>query len=93
MLLQGALAAESRVLLKLNISTEKLDAILEILPSLHAPTINKLNDDNWFAIETVVEEKIVREIVPPLCEAGAEGIIEIPLNKVIFLTKITVLTA
>lgn len=84
MLLQGALAAQSRVLLKLNVSAEKLDTITEILPSLHAPTINKLNDDKWFAIETVVEEAIVREIVPPLREAGAEGIIEIPLNKVIF---------
>lgn len=84
MLMQGALAAESRVLLKLNVSAEQLDAVTQILPSLHAPTINKINDDNWFAIETVVEEQIVREIVPPLREAGAEGIIEIPLNKVIF---------
>ncbi|MDA3927192.1 MAG: ATP phosphoribosyltransferase [Kiritimatiellae bacterium] len=84
MLLQGALAAESRVLLKLNVPADKLETITSILPSLHAPTINKLNDDNWFAIETVIEEKVVRDIVPPLRAAGAEGIIEIPLNKVIF---------
>lgn len=84
MLLQGALAAESRVLLKLNVAAENLEAVNAILPSLHAPTINQLNDDTWFAIESVVEEKIVRDIVPPLRAAGAEGIIEIPLNKVIF---------
>ena len=84
MLMQGALAAESRVLLKLNVSAEQLDAVTEILPSLHAPTINTIKDENWFAIESVVEEKVVRYIVPPLREAGAEGIIEIPLNKVIF---------
>ena len=84
MLLQGALAAESRVLIKLNVPAEKLDAVSAILPSLHAPTINKLNDSGWFAVESVVEEKVVRDIVPPLRAAGAEGIIELPLNKVIF---------
>ncbi|MFA7172655.1 MAG: ATP phosphoribosyltransferase [Kiritimatiellia bacterium] len=84
MLLQGALAAESRVLLKLNVAAENLKAVSAIIPSLQAPTINRLNDDTWFAIESVVEEKIVRDIVPPLRAAGATGIIEIPLNKVIF---------
>ncbi|MDD2600069.1 MAG: ATP phosphoribosyltransferase [Kiritimatiellae bacterium] len=84
MLLQGALAAESRVLLKLNVAAENLKAVSALIPSLHAPTINQLNDDTWFAIESVVEEKIVRDIVPPLRAAGATGIIEIPLNKVIF---------
>jgi len=84
MLLQGALAAESRVLLKLNVSAENLEEVTALIPSLHAPTINKLNDNSWFAIESVIEEKVVRDIVPPLRAAGAEGIIEIPLNKVIF---------
>ncbi|HNX35072.1 MAG TPA: ATP phosphoribosyltransferase [Kiritimatiellia bacterium] len=84
LLLQGALAAESRVLIKLNVPADKLDAVSEILPSLHAPTVNKLNDAAWFAVESVVEEKIVRDIVPPLRAAGATGIIELPLNKVIF---------
>lgn len=84
LLLQGALAAESRVLLKLNVPADKLAAVSAILPSLHAPTINKLNDDSWFAVESVVEEKVVRDIVPPLCAAGATGIIELSLNKVIF---------
>ena len=83
-LLQGALAAESRVLIKLNVPDDKLAVILKILPSLHAPTINKLNDSDWFAVESVIEEKVVRDIVPPLRQAGAEGIIELALNKVIF---------
>ncbi len=83
-LLQGALAAESRVLIKMNVPADKLPVISQILPSLHAPTINKLNDETWFAVESVVEERIVRDIVPPLLAAGATGIIELPLNKVIF---------
>lgn len=83
MLLAGALAAEAKVLLKLNASDDTVDAIVEILPSLHAPTINTLNSDGWVAIETVVDESIVREIIPQLKKAGAEGIIELPLNKVI----------
>lgn len=84
LLLQGALAAESRVLLKLNVSAENLKAVSAILPALHSPTVNKTGDDNWFAVESVVEESVVRDIVPPLRVAGAEGIIELPLNKVIF---------
>ncbi len=84
LLLQGALAAESRVLIKLNVPSDKLDAVSAILPSLHAPTVNTLNDSGWCAVESVVEEKIVRDIVPPLRAAGATGIIELPLNKVIF---------
>ncbi len=84
MLLQGALAAEARVLIKLNVPSAKLDEITAILPSLHAPTVNKLHDAEWYAVESVVEEKVVRDIIPPLRAAGAEGIIELPLNKVIF---------
>ncbi len=83
LLLAGALAAEAKVLLKLNASDDTVDTIVKILPSLHAPTINKLNGDGWVAIETVVDESIVREIIPQLKKAGAEGIIELPLNKVI----------
>ena len=84
LLLQGALAAEARVLLKLNVPADKLDEVSAILPSLHAPTVNKLNDADWYAVESVVEEKVVRDIVPPLRAAGATGIIELQLNKVIF---------
>ncbi len=83
MLLRGALAAETRVLLKMNARRHQAHAISEILPSLHAPTINPLSADGWVAIESVVEESVVREIIPRLKQAGGEGIIEIPLNKVI----------
>ncbi len=83
LLLQGALAAESRVLLKMNSPAAKVEQISKILPSLNAPTINLLGTPGWVAVESVVEEKIVREIIPELKRAGAEGIIELPLNKVI----------
>lgn len=82
-LLQGALAAENRVLLKMNVPSCQLEQIIAILPSLHAPTINSLHSADWTAIETVVEESVVREIIPQLKKSGAEGIIELPLNKVI----------
>jgi len=84
LLLQGALSAESRVLVKLNCPSDKLDAVTTVLPALHAPTVNKLKDADWFAVEAVVEESVVRDIVLPLRKAGATGIIELPLNKVIF---------
>ena len=58
--------------------------VVKVLPSLHAPTVNKLNDDNWFAVESVVEERQVRDLIPALTSAGATGIIELPLNKIIF---------
>ena len=83
MLIQGALAAENKVLLKMNIGSEKVSDVADILPSLHAPTVNTLSSDGWVAIESVVEEAIVRDIIPKLKAAGAEGIIELPLNKVI----------
>ena len=82
-LLKGALAAETRVLLKMNVAEGKINKVLPILPSLHSPTVNALSSKGWVAIESVVEEKIVREIIPQLKAAGAEGIIEIPLNKII----------
>jgi len=83
MLLTGALAAESKVLLKMNAKADDMETLTGILPSLHAPTVNHLQETDWVAIETVVEEKVVREIIPQLKKAGAEGIIELPLNKVI----------
>ncbi|MFU8779980.1 MAG: ATP phosphoribosyltransferase, partial [Kiritimatiellia bacterium] len=58
-------------------------AIMDILPSLHAPTISRLHSTDWSAVETVIDEAVVREIIPRLKSAGAEGIVEIPLNKVI----------
>ena len=84
MLLTAALDAQKRVLIKLNAPAKKLEKITAALPALHAPTVNKLNDSEWFAVESVVEERQVRDLVPVLKAAGATGIIELPLNKIIF---------
>jgi len=84
MLLQAALEANSKVGLKLNIEKSKLDSILSDLPALRNPTINRLTDEAWVAIDTIIDEKVVREIIPELKKRGAEGIIEYPLNKVVF---------
>ena len=84
MLLLGALDAQKRVLIKLNAPAKKLEKITSALPALHAPTVNKLNDADWFAVESVVEEHQVRDLIPVLRAAGATCIIELPLNKVIF---------
>jgi ATP phosphoribosyltransferase len=83
LLLQGALRAEDLVGLKMNVSKEKLNDIIEILPSLNAPTIAHLYQSDWLSVETVVGRKIVRELIPRLIKRGAEGIIEYPLNKVV----------
>ena len=83
LLLQGALRAEDLVGLKMNVSKEKLNDIIEILPSLNAPTIAHLYQSDWLSVETVVGRKIVRELIPKLIKRGAEGIIEYPLNKVV----------
>lgn len=82
-LLLGALEAQERVGLKMNVPDARLDEVLKILPALRQPTISKLVGGGWHAIEVVVEERVVRDIVPRLKDAGAEGIIEYPLNKVI----------
>ena len=84
MLLLGALDAQKRVLLKVNAPAKNLEKIVKALPALHAPTVNTLNDPDWFAVETVVEERLVRDLIPMLRTAGATGIIELALNKVIF---------
>ncbi len=84
LLLEGALAATTRVLLKMNAPAASVGTIAGILPALHAPTVNTVNDAGWVAIETVVSEDVVRDIIPRLREAGAQGIIELSLNKVIF---------
>jgi len=82
-LLKGALAAESKVLLKMNVMEGKVDEIACIVPSLHALTVSQIDAEGWVAVESVVDESVVREIMPRLKSAGAEGIIELPLNKVI----------
>lgn len=83
MLLEGALRAEQMVGLKMNIQEENLAALAERLPALRRPTVSPLTEPGWVAVETIIEEKSVRAIIPELKGAGAEGIIEYPLNKVI----------
>ncbi len=83
LLLNGAIAAASRVSLGMNVPRESLDRVLGILPALATPTISTLADEAWVDVSTVVDEKKVRELIPALYEAGARGIIETPLNKII----------
>ena len=84
MLLKGALEAEGKVGLKMNVPRSKLDQVSSQLPSLHTPTISNQTDPDWVALEIVTDEQIVRDLIPKLKQAGAEGIIEYPLNKVIY---------
>ena len=84
MLLVGALEAQCRVLLKCNAPEKNLAKVVKAMPALHAPTVNKLNDSGWYAVESVVEERLVRDLIPALKANGATGIIELPLNKIIF---------
>ncbi len=84
MLLQGALEAESKVGLKMNLPQASLEAVVKELPSLRNPTISQLNAEGWVALETVIDEKVARQIIPQLKELGAEGIVEYPLNKVVY---------
>lgn len=84
LLLRGALAARDLVGLKMNLPEKSLKNLLEALPALRNPTVSPLAQPGWVAIETVIEEKVVREIVPKLKTLGAEGIIEYPLNKVVY---------
>ncbi|HIE53340.1 MAG TPA: ATP phosphoribosyltransferase [Armatimonadetes bacterium] len=82
-LLDGALRAERMVGLKMNVHREDLPGLLELLPALKKPTISYLSDEEWMAVETVIEEEQVKSLIPRLKAAGAQGIIEYPLNKVI----------
>jgi len=83
LLLKGALAAEEKVGLKMNVPAKSLKRVTSLLSSLHSPTLSQLSDTGWFALEVVIDEKVVRDIIPKLKSVGAEGIIEYPLNKVI----------
>ena len=83
LLLQGALRADKIVGLKMNVAQEKLDGVISLLPSLNAPTVASLYQKDWYSVETVISEHEVRDLVPRLLKAGAEGIIEYSLNKVI----------
>ncbi len=83
MLLKGALAAEEKVGLKMNVSKNDLKRVMSLLPSMHSPTISALSDAGWYDLDVVVDEKRVRELIPGLKKAGASGIVEYQLNKVI----------
>jgi ATP phosphoribosyltransferase len=83
LLLKGALHAENLVGIKMNVPEKNLEKVVKLIPSLNAPTISKLHNSEWLSVESVVEEEVVREIIPQLISEGADGIIEYPLNKVI----------
>jgi ATP phosphoribosyltransferase len=83
LLLKGALRAEKTVGLKMNVPEGKLDAVIRLLPSLNAPTVAGLYNSSWVSVESMVDSHVVRELIPRLIKAGAEGIIEYSLNKVI----------
>ncbi len=83
LLLRGALAAEEKVGLKMNVSAKSLKRVMTLLSAMHSPTISALSDEGWYALEVMINEKLVREIIPKLKMAGASAIVEYPLNKVI----------
>ena len=83
MLVQGAINAAGKVGLKMNVPKNDLKQVLKILPALQKPTIAELSDKNWIDVDTIIDERIVRDIIPKLKEAGAQGIVEYPLNKII----------
>jgi ATP phosphoribosyltransferase len=83
LMLKGAIAAEGKVGIKLNVPREQIEDIVAVLPAMKNPTINDLNDPDWVAVETIIDENIVRKIVPELKKRGGRDIIEYPLNKVI----------
>lgn len=82
-LLKGAMLAEQKVMLKMNVHRDQLEQVIAMLPALRRPTVSNLCEDGWVAIESVVDEKAVRDLICKLKDAGAEGIIEYPLNKII----------
>ena len=83
LLLKGALAAEEKVGLKMNVPEKSMKRVMTLLSAMHSPTISQLSDKGWYALEVVIDERVVRDIIPKLKSVGASGIIEYPLNKVI----------
>lgn len=84
LLLQGAINAEAKAGLKMNVNEKNLKKVLALLPAMKTPTISTLSAKGWYDVDTIIDEKVVRVLIPKLKEAGAEGIIEYPLNKVIY---------
>jgi ATP phosphoribosyltransferase len=83
MMLRGAIDAQSQVWLMLNVKREDMEAVLAVLPALNSPTISQLSDSEWVAVNTIVEERVARDVIPRLKAAKATGIVEYPLNKVV----------
>jgi ATP phosphoribosyltransferase len=83
LLLRAAIEAHGRVGLMLNVKRDDLAAVLALLPALQRPTISPLSDDGWVAVNTIIEERTVRELMPKLKAASAQGIVEYPLNKIV----------
>ncbi|HYT91648.1 MAG TPA: ATP phosphoribosyltransferase [Gemmataceae bacterium] len=83
LMLQGAMAAEGKVGLMMNVKKSDLPAVLQILPALQKPTVSSLSDEAWVAVNTILDENTVRHIIPQLKQAGARGLVEYPLNKII----------
>jgi len=83
MLLRGALSAEEKVGLKMNVSEKSFKRVMSLLSAMHSPTISPLSDRGWYALEVIIDEKVVRDVIPKLKMAGATGIVEYQLNKVI----------
>ena len=83
MLLTSALCARDKVGLKMNLPSDRLSELLQKLPSLRRPTVSQLSEEGWVAVETVIDEILVRDMIPDLKNLGAEGIIEYPLNKLV----------
>ena len=84
LLLKGAILAEQKVGLKMNVFRKNLEKVIKILPAMKRPTISTLSEKGWFDVDTIIDEEVVKEIIPALKKAGASGIIEYPLNKVIY---------
>ncbi|MFZ0737309.1 MAG: ATP phosphoribosyltransferase [Candidatus Acidiferrales bacterium] len=83
LMLRGAISAQGRVGLMLNVRRQNLESVIRVLPALNSPTISTLSDPEWVAVNTILEEKVVRDVIPRLKEGGATGIVEYPLNKVV----------
>ena len=82
-MLRGAIDAQSQVGLMLNVRRGDLDAVLAVLPALNSPTVSQLSNSEWVAVNTIVEERVARDVIPRLKAARATGIVEYPLNKVV----------
>jgi ATP phosphoribosyltransferase len=83
-MLNGAIAAQGRVGLMMNVEKKNLEQVLAMLPALDSPTISALSESGWAAVNTVLEESVLRDVIPKLKSSGATGIVEYPLNKIVF---------